>query len=333
MPRALIIGGTGLVGRAAARRLLAAGWQVDLTGRDPAHVPADIVAGGGRFLAVERDHLRTPPDGGVDLLVDCICYTRAHADLLLRLAREAGSTVMISSKAVYADADGRHSNSDPAPRFDGPIRETQPTVAPGDGEYRDRESYGANKVAAERTLLDSGLQITVLRPSKIHGEGARPPREWVFVKRVLDRRPVVLLARHGAGVDHPTAAANLAALIELVAAKPGRRILNCADPDAPSALEISRVVARHLGHDWTEVPLAPDVDSGLGRHPWDKLPPMVLDLTAATDLGHRPVGDYASTVRTEIDWLVAAPPNPDDAFFAGLFDYAAEDNYLAARGR
>ncbi|MDT7683741.1 MAG: hypothetical protein QOG57_4051, partial [Pseudonocardiales bacterium] len=43
------------------------------------------------------------------------------------------------------------------------------------------------------------------------------------------------------------------------AAKPGRRILNCADPDAPSALEISRVVARHLGHDWTEVPLAPDL--------------------------------------------------------------------------
>jgi hypothetical protein len=41
---------------------------------------------------------------------------------------------MISSKAVYVDADGRHSNSGPAPRFDGPIRGTQPTVVPGDGE-------------------------------------------------------------------------------------------------------------------------------------------------------------------------------------------------------
>ena len=64
--------------------------------------------------------------------------------------------------------------------------------------------------------------MTVLRPSKIHGPGARRPREWVFVKRVLDRRPVVLLARRGSGVDHTTAAANIAALIEVAAAKPGR---------------------------------------------------------------------------------------------------------------
>ena len=72
-------------------------------------------------------------------------------------------------------------------------------------------------MAAEQVLLDSGAPVTVLRPSKIHGAGAPRPREWVFVKRVLDRRPAVLLAR-GAGIDHPTAAANIAALIEVVAA-------------------------------------------------------------------------------------------------------------------
>ena len=42
MPRALIVGGTGMIGRATAGRLLAAGWQVDLTGRDRAHLPADV---------------------------------------------------------------------------------------------------------------------------------------------------------------------------------------------------------------------------------------------------------------------------------------------------
>jgi NAD(P)-dependent dehydrogenase (short-subunit alcohol dehydrogenase family) len=35
MPRALILGGTGAIGRATARRLLTAGWRVDLTGRNP----------------------------------------------------------------------------------------------------------------------------------------------------------------------------------------------------------------------------------------------------------------------------------------------------------
>ena len=339
MPRALIVGGTGLVGRATARRLLAAGWQVDLTGRDPAHLPAEVASAGGRFVAAERrdaGQLLAALGDGADLLVGCICFTAADAALLLPLARHAASTVMISSKAVYADAAGNHSNSDTAPRFDGPIPETQRTVAPGDADYTTREGYGANKVAAEQALLDSGLPVTVLRPSKIHGAGARPPREWMFVKRVLDRRPAVFLARRGAGVDHTTAAANIAALIEVVAAKPGRRILNSADPDAPSALEISRAVAGHLHHDWEEV-LLDQADEGLGGHPWDTEHPIVLDLSAAAALGYEPAGDYATTVADEIDWLVSGGdgpeslPGPDDPYFGPMLDYAAEDRYLAGR--
>jgi nucleoside-diphosphate-sugar epimerase len=342
MRRALVVGGTGMIGRAVARRLLAAGWQVDLTGRDPSRLPADVAAAGGRFVAAERSdaaQLLAALGDGADLLVDCICYTAEAARRLLPLAGHAGSTVMISSKAVYVDALGNHSNSDTAPDFGAPIRETQPTVAPGDSDYATREGYGANKVAAEQVLLDSGLPVTVLRPSKVHGAGAENPREWVFVKRVLDRRPAVLLARHGAGVDHTTAAANIAALVEVAAAKPGRRILNSADPDAPSALEISRTIARHLDHAWDEVLLGDGADDALGRHPWDTPHPIVLDTTAAVTLGYEPVGDYATTVVDEVDWLVsiarapdgaASLPGHDDALFGPMLDYAAEDRYLAA---
>ena len=211
-------------------------------------------------------------------------------------------------------------------------------MAPGHGDYNSPEGYGANKVAAENVLLDSGEPVTVLRPSKIHGVGAQTPREWVFVKRVLDRRPAVFLARRGAGVDHPTAAANIAALIEVVAAKPGRRILNSADPDAPSALEISRTIARQLNHDWEEVLLGEEDDQALGRHPWDAPHPIVLDMTAAGQLGYTAVGDYATTVADEVDWLVSTArggevlPGLDDDYFGALLDYAAEDRYLAARG-
>jgi nucleoside-diphosphate-sugar epimerase len=340
--RALILGGTGAIGRATARRLLAAGWHVDLTGRDPARLPADIAAAGGRFVASDRgdsDALAAALDDGADLLVDCVCYTAADAHRVLPLARQAGSTVMISSKAVYVDDAGNHANSDVAPRFDTPIRETQPTMAPGDGDYVTREGYGANKVAAEQVLLASGLPVTVVRPSKVHGAGARRPREWVFVKRVLDRRPAVFLTRRGAGVDHTTAAANVAALVETVAARPGRRILNSADPDAPSALQIARTVARQLNHVWDEMLLDDDAPEGLGRTPWDAPHSIVLDTAAAVALGYEPAGDYARTVSEEIDWLVAAArggedmallPRADDEFFAPLLDYAAEDRHLGA---
>ena len=333
MPRALILGGTGSTGRATARLLLSAGWEVSLTGRDAARMPADIAAAGGTFTAADRSdaaRLAEVLGGGADLLVDCLCYGADDATALLPLASQAASTVMISGKAVYADAAGRHANSAFKPQFDGPVSETQPTVPPGD------EGYGEGKVAAEQVLLDSGLPVTVLRPGLIHGDGARMPREWVFVKRVLDRRPRIFLAQPGA-VNQTTAAANLAALIQVAAAKPGRRILNAADPDAPSVLEIGRTIAGYLGHAWDEVLL--DEPAGpVGRHPWEASYPVVLDTAAAASLGYEPAGDYAATVTSEADWLVRAAAGRsgarvigdlDDDFFGPMLDYAAEDRYYA----
>ena len=341
--RALVLGGTGAVGRATAGRLLAAGWRVDLTGRDPSHFPSDLAAAGAGFVVSDRadeTQLAEAFGPGADLIVDCVCFTADDATRLLPIAREAGSTVIISSKAVYVDGEGNHSNSETKPRFDGPIRETQPTMASGSGDYMTREGYGANKVAAEQVLLDSGCPVTVLRPSKIHGAGSRSPREWVFVKRVLDRRPAVFLANRGAGIDHPTAGANIAALIEVAAGCPDARVLNSADPDAPSALEIARTVARQLGHSWEEVLLQDAPADGLGRTPWDAPHPIVLDTTAALELGYKPAGDYAATVAEEVEWLVSAArggegsallPSSDDEYYAPLLDYAAEDRRLALR--
>lgn len=348
MPRALIIGGTGLIGRATARRLIAAGWRVDVTGRDRANLPTDLETAGVGFAAADRNDgvsLARAVDEGADLLVDCIGYTAAQARLLLPLLAHVGSTVFISSKAVYVDDDGRHSNTPGGPRFDGPVTEDQPTMAPrSDLDYNSAAGYGANKIAAEVVLLDADHPVAVLRPSKVHGEGARPPREWVFVKRILDQRSCLLLAQRGASVDHPSAAANIASLIETVAAQPARRVLNAADPDAPTVLEMSRAIARYLGYRWREILLEPDAMPGLGQTPWDRASPVVLDMTAATDLGYKPVGTYGETVTAELDWLrCIAQPGADgaelpdefepDGFFDEFLDYAAEDRYLGSAPR
>ncbi len=217
--RAFVIGGTGLIGGAISRRLLAAGWDVDVAARAARTIPEDLRGRVG-FTAVDRSDtraVRAAFGDGADLLVDCACFTAADAAGLLPLAAHATSTVMISTKAVYADAFGCHANSSDPPQFEGPVTESQPTVPAGDMDYRSREGYGANKVAAERVLLDSGLPVSVLRPSKVHGRGAVPALSWVFVKRVLDGRPVVLLAGNGRGIDHPSAAVNIASLVQTVA--------------------------------------------------------------------------------------------------------------------
>ncbi|MBO3738765.1 NAD-dependent epimerase/dehydratase family protein [Actinoplanes flavus] len=316
MRTALVVGGTGLIGRAVARHLLRDGWLVTVTGRDPRRVPADLT---DLFFRTDRD---TWPSGDYELVVDAACFTAAHSRQVLPLMRAARSAVLISSKAVYVDDAGNHVNSMIPPRFHGPINEDQPTLPPGDMPYDSPEGYGPNKVAAEQLLLDSGAPVTVLRPSKVHGEGAAPARTWWFVKRARDRRPAVLLAGHGRGVDHPSAAANIAALVACVADNPGRRILNAADPSAPDGLAIARIVAAHLGHIWEEVLLP---GSSLGLHPFHRLPGIVLDTRAASALGYVPVGDLT----TEIRWLVDHPPVSDPA---GWFDYAAEDAWLRSRG-
>src|SRR4029077_4469728 len=113
----------------------------------------------GQLAAVAGD--------GADLLVDCVCFTAADAAALLPLARAAGSPGLISSKAGYVDSAGPHSNSAVPPDFGGPVRETQPTMAPGRGGYRTAEGYGANKVAAEQGRPDSGRPVPMARPSKI----------------------------------------------------------------------------------------------------------------------------------------------------------------------
>ncbi|GAA4157177.1 NAD(P)H-binding protein [Gryllotalpicola daejeonensis] len=336
----MILGGTGLIGRAVAARLLAAGWRVDATGRDAAHVPDDVAEASG-FTFVNSDRgdaraLRAVIGDGAELIVDCLAFTEADALTVAPFLADADASVMISSKAVYVDEFGNHGNSATKPVFPLPIRETDATVAPGRGDPTTRDGYGANKIAAENVLLDSGLPVTVLRAGKVHGPGAARPREWVFLKRALDDREQLALAHGGRGGDHTTAAANIASLVEVVAKHPAARILNVGDTDAPTGRQIAEAVAAHAGHRFEFELLEDDVDPQYGAHPWDVVPPAVLDLSAAQALGWQGK-TFALAVGAELDWLLRehelgrTARFDDDPFFAPFLDYRVEDAYLLLR--
>jgi nucleoside-diphosphate-sugar epimerase len=338
--RAVILGGTGAVGRAIASRLLGAGWQVDVTGRDAAHVPDELAqASGFAFIPSDRTDagaLRTAIGDGAELIVDCLCFTEADALLLAPFLADADASVVLSTKAVYIDEFGNHGNSPVKPVFPLPVRESDATVAPGRGDPTTRDGYGANRVAAENALLDSGLPVTVLRAGRVHGAGAARPREWVFLKRALDGREQLALAHRGAGGDHTTAAANIASLVELVARHPGTRVLNVGDTDAPTGLAIAETVAAHVGHRFEPELIEDDVDPQYGAHPWDVVPPVVLDLGAAEALGWQ--GEtFAATVGAELDQLLREHEQgltsryDDDPYFAPFLDYRPEDAFLLLR--
>jgi len=344
--RAVVLGGTGGIGSAVARHLLDQSgrggddWQVDVVARrgGPAAdtltaTGATFVAGDRRDTSVLRDLLRP----GADLLVDTVGTTRDDALQLRPFLDDVGSTVFVSSKAVYVDDRGRHANSVDRPVFGGAVTELQPTVTAGDGDPTSRDGYGAAKVAAEQVLLDHGAPVTVLRPSKVHGPGAGRPREWFVVRRALDGRERILLADHGRGVDHTTSASGIASLVHLVADAPDRRILNVADETAPSVLEIVRTLARLVDHRFDEVLLDQDAPAFVGSTPWSSPSPFVLDTSAARALGWEPP-QYAEAVRPAVDWLLetahAVPaggdvPWAEDPFWERMFDYGPEDAALA----
>ncbi|WP_338040872.1 NAD-dependent epimerase/dehydratase family protein [Nocardiopsis baichengensis] len=337
MPTSIVLGGTGPIGQAVSHCLLRSGWNVVVVARTPNSLPPDLVRSGAVLKVADArnlEGLRRALTRGADLLVDCVCYTATDANRLLPFLADVGSTVMVSSKAVYVDDAGNHVNSPTKPLFTTPITEQNPTLAPRNGDYDTAEGYGPNKIAAEHVLLDSGHPVTVLRASKVHGVGASPPREWMFVKRVLDKRKPLFLRRRGESIGHTTAAVNLAALVQRVAQFPGRRILNSADPDAPSVIEIARTISAHFKHEWDLYFV--DETSPLGKTPWDTATPIILDMSAAMRLGYAPVGTYAETIRSTLNWLTSESHALESGFIVTspleeFLDYTNEDAFLLRR--
>ena len=302
----MILGGTGAIGGATALRLSRAGWQVEVTGRDPAAMPAQLTAAGVRFLGIDRAD--TPAierliGGGVDLLVDAVAFSEADVRALLPAMSSAQSIVVVSSRAVYVDASGRHINGDEPPEFDIPITEGNPTLepAPAGVDPFSRAGYAPSKVAAERAALDSGLPVTIIRPSKVHGRWARNARTRRFVESMLRGDSTISLAGRGESIDHLTAARNTAALIETVACAPGRRILNSADPDLLTARRIVEAIADYV--DWRGAIELLEPGAPGGEHPWQARHPIVLDTTASVALGYEPEGSSRQLLADEVSWL------------------------------
>ncbi|RKR87046.1 nucleoside-diphosphate-sugar epimerase [Micromonospora pisi] len=335
---ALVIGATGQVGRATVRALVQDGWQVRAGSRGGRGGPLWPIDWHVHPVALDREddeQLVAAVGGGVDLVVDTVAYGTRHAQQLIDLADRIGSAVVLSSAAVYLDDQGRGFGADGV-TFPVPIAETQPTTAPGVGDY------AAEKAGLERELLAAGaiLPTTLLRAGAIHGPHTIHPREWHFVKRALDRRPTRVLTYGGESRFHPVSTANLAELIRLAAAEPGARVLNAADPEAPTVREIGAAIHSVLDHTADEVLIdGPSPAPPVGETPWSTPKPVVLDMgVAERKLGYRPVTGYLESLPRTVSWLVDATRDRDwRSVFTDLahnyrtdyFDYAAEDAWLA----
>jgi nucleoside-diphosphate-sugar epimerase len=333
--KAFLLGGTGKTGRVLAERLLETGWEVVVASRGERPVETSKEARHVKLDRADDPALRAALGDGVDVLVDFVAFEPAHAEQLLALRGLTRSLVVVSSSSVYADPAGRsldEARAGEEPEFRVPLTEREPTVRAGD------ETYSTRKVAIERALLgQDAIPSTLVRAGAIYGPGDLNSREWYFVKRALDGRRVVVLAHRGASRFQPTSVHNLAELIRLAAERPGRRLLNCGDPQAPSVAEIGRYIAAAMTQEWAEVLLPGPPRAGVGDNPWGVPRPFVLDMTEAEfEVGYRPVTTYDRAVGETCEWLVSATEGRDwrevlpvaARLYGEEFDYAAEDELL-----
>lgn len=309
--RAFILGGSGQIGRAAALNLLEHGWDVTV-GQRHGELSAEL-QGRVAVTILDREDDTALADAltlPFDAVVDTVAYTALHARQWLALQDRIGALAVISTGSVYVDDEGRTLGD--GARYPIPLREDQRRAPPGTADY------SSNKVAMEDALLDGArVPLKILRPFAVHGPGSRAPREWWFLTQILRGAQAIPLAYDGQSRFHTTATANLADLTRVALEQPGLHVLNAADPDAPTVIEIGEAILSAMGSSATLAPFPGPPKGWKGRTPWSVEAPLVADMSAAAALGYRPVTDYAAAapalcaalleqVRGK-DWLTAFP--------------------------
>ncbi len=332
MPRAVILGGTGQIGLACARRLTGEGWEVTLVSRRAAFVPE-----GCRHVAADArgaGRLADAMGEQTDLLLSCVAFDEADAECLARAGSAAGRIVAISSASVYCDSKGRSLDEAATlgfPDFPIPLTEGSPTVAPGP------KTYSTRKRAMEHALSTrASCPVTILRPCAIHGPESAHAREWWFVKRLLDGRAAIPLAYRGQSRFQTTSTAAIADAVLQAHAGLLPEVSNVCDADCLSVAGIGRAIMEIMGVRVELVGL-PDTSGyppELGATPWSIPRPMLCAGAVASQTG------YAQSVVPAIDWLVKEVDRENwrtcliqlAAYPWEHFDYQADDRALKMVG-
>lgn len=332
----VVIGGTNFIGPAMLRLLHQRGHALTIVHRG-AHEPA--LPAGIRHIHGDRGDLgRFAADLRVvapDVVLDMIAFTEAEARTVLDLFRgHAGRLVAVSSCDVYR-AYGRLHGSEPGPPDPTPLDEDAPLRERPNPESRLSGRVERDKVLMERVALgDAVLPGTTLRLPMVYGPGDYMRRLHLFLKRMDDGRPAILLSeafarwRWSRGYVENVVGAVVAAIEDGRAAG---KAYNVAEPAALSMADWVRAIGRAAG--WGgRVVIAPD-GSGLYGGGFDSLAleqDWVIDTgRIRRDLGYRERVSPDEAMRRTVDWERANPPDQIDP---ATFDYAQEDQLLRDLG-
>jgi len=328
--RALVIGGTGPTGHFIVNGLRARGFTVAMlhSGRhELAEIPDEV------------EHIHTDPfredalrealgERTFDLCVATYGRLRVTARVMVGRCARFISVGGGPAYRGYMNADLWEPAGLPVP-----TPETAPLVAT-DAE----DSKGVRIARTEEIVLAQHPSATHFRYPYVYGPYQLVPREWCVVRRILDRRPGIVLPDDGLTLCHYGYAENLAHALLLAVDQPeasAGQIYNCGDEEVLTLRQVVELIAAALSAKLEIVSLPyelavcarPLVMQHRSTH-------RVFDLAKLrTQLGYRDVVPAREAVARTARWLAAHPLEPggvEEKILQDPFDYAAEDALVGA---
>ena len=325
MQTALVIGGTGPTGPYVVNGLAERGYKVTIihTGRHETDL-----------LGPEIEHIHTDPfdvqktaaalgSRTFDLAV--VMYGRLR-ELALLLDGKVGHFVSIGGVGVYlgfANPDELVPQGMPVP-----LPSTSSLV--GDEEHfrklrRIRQT--------EEVVFASHPEAIHLRYPQLYGPRQLLPREWPIVRRVLDKRPFLIVPDGGLTVKSQGWVENAAHATLLATERPNAAvgsIYNVADSYSLSVRQIAEIIAEELNHSWEIISLPHEVATSTRPllTSWSSSH-RVLDIgPTVRDLGYKDLVDPIEAWRLAARWLADNPLEPGGELEKRLqdpFEYETED--------
>ncbi len=349
--RILVVGGTGFIGPHVVRHLCALGHDVTVVhrGKHEVDLPKTVTHWHHPSLTPHRRAALADLSGELrqlapDLVLDMIPATEEEANALMSSVRDIVRRVVAVSSADVYRAYGRLHRKEPGPPDPVPLSENSPlrekrypyrgaTLRAQDDARRWMDDY--DKILVERVVMGNPrVPGTILRLSAIYGPCDGQHRLFRYLKRMLDRRPAIVLEdavakwRWSRGYVENVAEAIVLAVTD---DRASGRIYNVGDPDALSEIEWVQAIGRATGWEGSVVAVSPDRLPNHLRVAWNPEQHVVTD----TSRIRRELGYTEHVVRDEalkrtIAWEQEHPPETIDP---GMFDYVAEDRIVAEAAR
>ena len=332
--KALVIGGTGPTGPFLVQGLLQRGYDVAILHRGTHEVDT---------IPPEVEHIHADPHFRETL--DRALHNRSFDLVLatygrLRFVAEAcvGKTprfIGVGGTPSYRGLLVPEAN-DPA-GLPVPTSEDSPLVQ-SEAETR----FGYLIALTEKTVMqghhDGHYQATMFRYPSVYGPQHLSGSVWSVMRRILDKRPHIILPDGGLTILTRGYAPNMAHAVLLAVDQPevsAGQVYNCGDEQFLTLRQWVQVITRTMAYEWEIIGL-PDAVAYPARHfiPFQGTSHhQMMDLSKIkTELGYRDLVPVREALPHTVHWLREHPPDAHSEAARRNRDplnYAAEDELVA----